>query len=64
MITLIEEEKLKPNETCKFLQKCFREGKVKTTGTDIDRLLLPVSGFGSLWFILKNIPDWVLFDLM
>lgn len=44
--TLIAEEKLKPEETRKFLDNSFREGEVKTVGTDIDKILPPVSRFG------------------
>ena len=44
--TLIAEEKLKPEETRKFVDNAFRDGVLKTTGTDIDRLLPPVSRFG------------------
>lgn len=43
---IIEQEKLKPNEARKFLENCFCEGEVKTTGTDIDKLMPPVSRFG------------------
>lgn len=46
LCALIEEEKLKPDETRKFMENCFREGEVKTTGTDIDKILPPVSRFG------------------
>lgn len=46
LCTLIKEEKLKPEETRKFIENCFREGEVKTTGTDIDKILPPVSRFG------------------
>lgn len=34
LCTLIKEEKLKPEETRKFIENCFREGEVKTTGTE------------------------------
>lgn len=44
--TIIEEEKLKPDETTKFINNSFRDGVLKTTGTDIDRILPPVSRFG------------------
>ena len=44
--TLITEEKLKPEETRKFVENAFRDGVLKTTGTDVDRLLPPVSRFG------------------
>lgn len=43
---LIEQEKLKPLETRKFLENAFREGEVKTFGTDIDKIMPPVSRFG------------------
>lgn len=43
---LIQEEKLKPEETRAFLENAFRDGEVKTTGTDIDKLMPPVSRFG------------------
>lgn len=44
--TLIKEEKLKPEETRKFVDNAFRDGVLKTTGTDVDRLMPPVSRFG------------------
>ena len=43
---IITEEKLKPEETRRFLEMAFREGEVKTVGTDIDKLMPPVSRFG------------------
>lgn len=43
---LIQEEKLKPEETRKFVEDSFRDGTLKTTGTDIDKILPPVSRFG------------------
>lgn len=43
---MIENEKLKPAETRKFVDNAFRDGVLKTTGTDIDRILPPVSRFG------------------
>ncbi len=47
LIKLIEEESLKADETRKFLDNAFREGEVKTVGTDIDKLMPPVSRFGN-----------------
>ena len=44
---IIKEEKLKPEETRKFLENAFRDGEIKTAGTDIDKLMPPVSRFGS-----------------
>ena len=46
LTAIIEEEKLKPEETRKFVEYSFRDGVMKTTGTDIDKLLPPVSRFG------------------
>ena len=43
---IIQEEKLREPETRKFLESAFRDGEIKTTGTDIDRLMPPVSRFG------------------
>ena len=43
---LIEEENLKPEETRKFIFNAFKDGEIKETGTDIDRLMPPVSRFG------------------
>lgn len=47
LIQLINEERLKPDETRKFLENAFKEGEVKTTGTDIDKMMPPVSRFGN-----------------
>ena len=44
--TIIGDEKLKPTETRKFLENAFRDGEIKTAGTDIDKLMPPVSRFG------------------
>lgn len=43
---IIEEEKLNPEETRKFVEYSFRDGTLKTTGTDIDKILPPISRFG------------------
>ena len=43
---IISTEKLKPEETRKFMENSFRDGAIKTTGTDIDKLMPPVSRFG------------------
>lgn len=43
--TIIADEKLKNQETRKFVDNTFRDGILKTTGTDIDRLMPPVSRF-------------------
>ena len=43
---IIREEKLKDEETRRFMESAFRDGEVKTTGTDIDKLMPPISRFG------------------
>lgn len=43
---IIEVENLKPVETRTFIENAFREGGIKTVGTDIDKILPPVSRFG------------------
>ena len=43
---LIAEERLKPAEAQRFVANAFRDGAFKTTGTDIDQILPPVSRFG------------------
>ena len=43
---LILEEKLKEDETRKYIENALRDGTVKTTGTDIDRLMPATSRFG------------------
>jgi hypothetical protein len=42
----VTDERLKPKETRKFIDNSFRDGVLKTTGTDIDKLMPPVSRFG------------------
>ncbi len=43
---IIQEEGLKEAETRKFLEDAFRNGEIKSTGTDIDKIMPPVSRFG------------------
>lgn len=43
---IITEENLNPEETRKFLENAFRSGEIKTAGTDIDKIMPPVSRFG------------------
>lgn len=43
---LIEEEKLKPEETRRLIANALRDGTLKTTGTAIDKIMPPVSRFG------------------
>ena len=43
---IIAEENLNEAETRKFLEDSFRNGEIKTTGTDIDKIMPPVTRFG------------------
>lgn len=44
---IIAEEKLKPEDTRKYLENAFRDGEIRTAGTDIDKIMPPISRFGS-----------------
>jgi type I restriction enzyme R subunit len=44
--TLIDDERFRQIETCRFVASAFRDGLMKTIGTDIDKILPPVSRFG------------------
>ena len=46
LVELIQDERLKSEETRIFLEISFREGEIKTVGTDIDRIMPPISRFG------------------
>ena len=46
LAAIIQEENLKDEETRRFMDSAFRDGSVKTTGTDIDKLMPPISRFG------------------
>ena len=46
LTNIIKEESLKADDTHKFLENAFRDGEIKTVGTDIDKLMPPVSRFG------------------
>ena len=43
---IINDENLNEEETRKFLDNAFRDGQVKTNGTDIEKILLPMRRFG------------------
>ncbi|WP_086252259.1 type I restriction endonuclease subunit R [Campylobacter devanensis] len=42
---LIKEENLKESETRKFIDSSFRDGQIKTIGTDIEKILPPMGRF-------------------
>jgi len=46
LIQIITDEKLKEEDTRKYIDNAFRDGEIKTFGTDIDKILPPVSRFG------------------
>ena len=46
LVQIIKDENLKEEETRKYIENAFRDGEIKTTGTDIDKLMPPVSRFG------------------
>ena len=46
LMKIITEENLKENETRDFVRNCFRDGFVKTNGTDLDNILPAMSRFG------------------
>ena len=43
---IIDEENLKEKEAREFVSNCFRDGYVKTNGTDLDNILPAMSRFG------------------
>lgn len=45
LVIIIDEEKLKPEEAKKFIENSFRDGDIKATGTDLDKILPPISRF-------------------
>ncbi len=42
---IVKEENLNPDETRKFMDNAFRDGEIKTVGTDIEKILPKVSWF-------------------
>lgn len=46
LLEIIAQENLKPDETRKYIENSFRDGQIKTTGTDIDKIMPPISRFG------------------
>ncbi len=46
LVQIITDEKLNEVETRRFLSNAFRDGEIRTAGTDIEKLMPPVSRFG------------------
>ena len=51
---LIDNENLNNEATRRFIDIAFRDGILKTTGTDIEKLLPPVSRFGGGYIVMKQ----------
>ena len=51
---IIDEEKLKPAPTERFIDGSFRNGLLKTTGTDINNILPAISRFGNGAWVAKK----------
>ncbi|MDD4532338.1 MAG: type I restriction endonuclease subunit R [Bacilli bacterium] len=47
LMDIISSENLNEKETRCFIKDSFRNGEIKTTGTDIEKILPPISRFGS-----------------
>lgn len=45
LAAIIEDQKLKPEQTREFVDAAFRDGQIRTTGTEITKILPPVSRF-------------------
>ena len=45
LIQIIKGENLKEKETNDFITSCFEYGEIRTSGTDIDKILPPISRF-------------------
>lgn len=43
---IVEEQKLKPDETRRLIDNAFRDGELKTNGTAIDKIMPPMRRFG------------------
>lgn len=46
LVIIITEENLKPDKTFEFMNNAFRDGVLRTIGTDFDQILPPMSLFG------------------
>lgn len=46
LTSIIQTEQLNEENTRKFIQNAFRDGEIKTSGTNIDALMPPISRFG------------------
>ena len=47
LLSIINDEGLNEQETREYIESCFRDGFVKTNGTDLNKVLPPMSRFGS-----------------
>lgn len=63
LIKIIEENNLDEQATRKFVDDCFLMGEVKTTGTDIDKMLPSISRFSNGGLDRLQIKEKVLNDI-
>ena len=54
LASLVAKENLRPLETMKFFNNALRDGVLRTSGTDIDLILPPMSRFGSSRQVVKD----------
>ena len=54
MNQIIKDERLKPEETEHYMDVALKDGYFKTTGTDFDHILPPVSRFGGKRKTIKD----------
>ena len=55
---IIQEFQLKEDNTRCLVENAFRDGVLKTTGTDVDRILPPMSRFGNARQEKKHRRAW------
>ena len=60
---IIKEENLREEETRRFIENAFRDGIIKTTVADIDRIIPPASRFASNFMYKLHIYKVVFFVL-
>lgn len=57
---IIKELRLKPQETKVFMENSFRDGELRTTGTDMEKVLPAVSRFGSAGSKREDVKEKVM----
>ena len=54
LVQIIREERLDEQKTRKFMEDCFKDGEVRTVGTNIDTLMPPMPRFGSFITLISD----------